>query len=156
MHVIYAQQPLPKAIFLAGPTPRDKTIPSWRTSAIELLRNTLQFTGSVYVPESLDKEIDFNKTAQIRWEWEALNIATVIVFWIPRDLETLPGFTTNVEFGLTSTSSKCVLGFPPHTPKVAYLAELASRYQIPVFHDLETALAAAVEKTKSPFAHASE
>jgi hypothetical protein len=30
--------------------------------------------------------------------------AAAILFWIPRGLRTLPGFTTNVEFGLDVTT----------------------------------------------------
>lgn len=39
-----------KSIFLAGPTPRDEKIKSWRITACERL-NELGFDGIVYVPE---------------------------------------------------------------------------------------------------------
>ena len=39
-----------KSIFLAGPTPREKDIISWRNEAIKILEN-LGFDGIVYVPE---------------------------------------------------------------------------------------------------------
>lgn len=51
MQVIHALQKLPKSIFLAGPTPRDKNTPSWRPQALEILRD-MGFGGPVYVPES--------------------------------------------------------------------------------------------------------
>jgi hypothetical protein len=43
------------------------------------------------------------------------------VFWIPRDLVWLPGFTTNVEFGRYIGSGKCVYGRPDSAPKNRYL-----------------------------------
>ncbi len=39
-----------KSIFLAGPTPRNKEVKSWRGEALEILQR-LGFDGVVYVPE---------------------------------------------------------------------------------------------------------
>lgn len=88
---------------------------------------------------------------QIQWEWEALGQATVVVFWVPRDLSCLPGFTTNTEFGLLAASSKLVLGFPPGAAKMRYLDRLAQRYALPVFSTLRETLQAAVVKTRDPY-----
>lgn len=38
MNVIHALQPIPKSIFLAGPTPRDDETPTWPPEALEILR----------------------------------------------------------------------------------------------------------------------
>ncbi|HVI00101.1 MAG TPA: nucleoside 2-deoxyribosyltransferase domain-containing protein, partial [Enhygromyxa sp.] len=100
MQVVYARQPFPaaftRAIFLAGPTPRSSDVPSWRPRALELLAER-GYDGAVFVPEDADGNARFDYTDQIDWESEGLALADVIVFWIPRDLDTLPGFTTNVE-----------------------------------------------------------
>ncbi len=150
MTPIFALQPIPKSIFLAGPTPRDPHVPSWRPAALDLL-TTMGFHGAVYVPESENWEPHDHYDSQVDWEWEALNASTVVVFWIPRHLETLPAFTPNVEFGLSIQSGKVVLGYPEGAPKNKYLDRLAKRYGAPVFHTLEETLRAAVEKTKQPF-----
>jgi hypothetical protein len=43
------------------------------------------------------------------------------VFWVPRDLVTFPGFTTNVEFGRYVGSGRCIYGRPPGSPQTKYL-----------------------------------
>lgn len=134
MHVVYARQPFPdafsSAIFLAGPTPRSSEVPSWRPHALELLRER-GFDGAVFVPEDATGEARFDYTDQIEWESEGLSLADVIVFWIPRDLDTLPGFTTNVEWGIWMRSGKCVLGAPADAPKLRFLQHHASALGIP-------------------------
>jgi hypothetical protein len=102
MHVIYARQPIvdlgEKSLFLAGPTPRSTETASWRTEALNLLRQA-RFDGTVLVPEDengvWDESINFGP--QIEWEDSALAASSCIVFWIPRNLDTLPGFTTNID-----------------------------------------------------------
>jgi hypothetical protein len=58
---------------------------------------------------------------QVEWEFAGLEGSTVVAFWVPRDLETLPGFTTNVEFGRYVGSGRCTYGRPDHAPKTRYL-----------------------------------
>lgn len=140
MKVIHALEPLAKSIFLAGPTPRDNTGIDWRPEAIRIL-NMLNFGGTVFVPTPREparwaKDYD----DQIHWEWEALDQATVAVFWVPRALDAMPAFTTNVEYGLKVGKGQVVLGFPEDAPKMRYLSKLAERYSIPVFRDLESTL----------------
>lgn len=68
---------------------------------------------------------------QAEWETTAREAATAILLWIPRDLRTLPGFTTNVEFGLDVTTGRAVLGCPPDCPSPGrnrYLIWLARRH----------------------------
>lgn len=121
-HVIHDNsQP---SIFLAGPTPRSKEIPSWRKDAINILEQ-LNFNGIVYVPECEFTRPGFDYTTQIEWEWEAMEAADIIVFWIPRS-EELPGFTTNVEFGywLAKNKYKVYYGRPADSIKNKYLDKL--------------------------------
>lgn len=147
MKVIYARQPIPKSIFLAGPTPRSSDVPSWRPQALELLKG---FDGIVFVPESQDWEAKVNYDDQVEWEWEGLEAATVVLFWIPRNLVTMPAFTTNVEYGMMR-SHVAVAGWPEGTVKNRYLEKCAERFHIPVHRTLEATVAAALELTKKPF-----
>jgi hypothetical protein len=128
MHVVYARQDgsaaPPPTLFLAGPTPRSPDVPSWRPAALRLLEE-LGFRGSVFVPEEEGGGLrDAHEDDQVRWEWAALERADAIVFWVPRDLRTMPGFTTNVEFGLHCRSGKVLLGYPPGAAKMGYLTRL--------------------------------
>jgi hypothetical protein len=148
MRVVYARQQCPAepgpSLFLAGPTPRSRDVASWRPTALSLLREA-SFAGTVFVPED-SEEGGLPATyadEQVHWEWTCLERAARIVFWVPRDLKTLPGFTTNVEFGLYCRSGKALLGFPRGAPKMRYLQLLAESCGIPVFHDLAELLRAA-------------
>ena len=123
MKVLFADQPPVfdgLSIFLAGPTPRSSEVASWRLQALEVLKQR-GFTGWALVPERQDWVAAFDYTDQVEWEFTCLEAATVIAFWIPRDLHTLPGFTTNVEFGRYIGSGRCVYGRPEDAPKNRYL-----------------------------------
>lgn len=151
MKVVYALEPIEKSIFLAGPTPRSEKVDTWRPEALSVLER-LGFDGTVYVPESADWAKHDRYEDQIDWEWDGLDAARVIVFWVPRDLELdedgemkMPAFTTNVEFGLTAMGGKCMLGYPADAPKTKYLHRLAKRVNMPVFGSLEELLEAAVK-----------
>lgn len=110
------------SIFLAGPTPRDINVDTWRKEAIEILKN-LKFDGIVYYPELKYDDRTFDYNNQVLWEREALYAASLIVFWIPRNVDKLPAFTTNVEFGywLAKNSNKVIYGRPIDSVKNKYL-----------------------------------
>lgn len=132
----FAREPLPPRgeiprVFLAGPTPRaPEASPeplSWRRHMVRLIQREPP-SWIVSVPE--DSGFGAPRAAdpedQDRWEWKALADADVVLFWIPRDLNTLPDFTTNIEFGLCieRDPQRVVLGVPPGTPKCRYLTHL--------------------------------
>jgi 8-oxo-dGTP pyrophosphatase MutT (NUDIX family) len=133
MQIVYAPEPLPQAVrrsvFLAGPTPRTAEVASWRPAALALLAER-GYDGVVFVPEPRDGGPVRSYIAQVDWELDALACADCILFWIPRELAQLPGFTTNVEFGYWARSGKCILGAPPGAPKLTYLDALAARLGI--------------------------
>lgn len=147
-NIIYPLDKIDKgctSIFLAGPSYREKlsnTI-SWRSQAIELLRKN-GFTGDIINPEHVDMSHpikDWSFTKQLEWETEGLNSATIILFWIPRHLDYLPGFTTNVEFGEWYKSGKVVVGAPKRTPKTKYLIHKAvNEARIPWEYHLDSAI----------------
>jgi hypothetical protein len=129
MHTVYAKEDFPirvrSSIFLAGPTPRSKEVPSWRPVALALLKQ-LGFEGVVFLPEPRT-EVWGDYSDQILWESEALNRSDCILFWIPRDLTPdangyprMGALTTNDEFGTWKTSGKVVLGTPPEASHVKY------------------------------------
>jgi 8-oxo-dGTP pyrophosphatase MutT (NUDIX family) len=150
MKVVYAKQEPPArwthAIFLAGPTPRDSVTPSWRPEALKLLEE-MGYEGVVFVPEQDDGQWKGSYTDQADWEKLGMELADRIVFWVPRDLRTMPAFTTNVEFGRYVDSGKAVLGHPEDAPKTRYLDWLAgdASPEVPIFHTLESTLKAAIQ-----------
>ena len=139
-----------KSIFLAGPTPRDGNVISWRIEACKILKK-LGFDGIVYVPEYSTWKPKENYIDQAMWERNALKEATVIAFWIPRHLPDMPAFTTNVEFGYWLHTGKVLFGRPDNAEKIKYLDWLYELdYQLKPFNDLETLLEFAVRKSNLP------
>ncbi|MFD7510504.1 nucleoside 2-deoxyribosyltransferase domain-containing protein [Streptomyces sp. NPDC059853] len=142
------------SVFLAGPTPRLDTVPSWRPDAIAELDR--QWTGpdlpelTVYSPESRAAHYD----DQVDWETDARERASAILFWIPRDLVHLPGMTTNVEFGLDVTTGRAVLGYPPDCPnpdRNRYLIWVAHRHGAPGRDTLPDTVTAALTLARNAF-----
>ena len=134
-----------KSIFLAGPTPREEKVASWRVDAVKKLEE-LGFDGVVFVPEYSTWVPKTNYVDQANWEREALTEATVILFWIPRSLPDMPGFSTNVEFGYWLHSKKVIYGRPDGAPKTKYLDWLyKTDYNEEPFNDLDKLLEYAVK-----------
>ncbi len=148
MHVVRAGQKPPEtvtsSIFLAGPTPRGLERDSWRPEALALLEE-LGFDGVVFVPEPEDGGWTRDYIGQVDWEERGLNMADAIVFWVPRELDGMPAFTTNVEWGAWYGSGKVVLGSPPRAPKMRYLQTYAKKLQIPTADTLRATLEAAID-----------
>lgn len=149
LEIVYAQTPFPttvhRTLFLAGPTDRRNRRTEWRAQALQILKD-LNFKGHVFIPESEDGKWNGKGDAQLAWETNALERADAILFWIPRDLNLLPGFTTNIEFGRWVTSGKVVLGYPTDgTPKMNAIEHYAEVNKVPVFDTLKTTIRAAVE-----------
>lgn len=146
MEIVYAKQPFPdtvrKSVFLAGPTPRHPDVPSWRDVVLKHLGFSLfGLGGTVFVPEPEDGQWDpAGYESQVEWEDAALNRADCIVFWVPRDMETMPALTTNVEFGFWANSGKVIFGYPKDAPDARrnkYLEHHAKKLNIPVVHTIE-------------------
>ena len=130
---------------MAGPTPREAEVASWRIDAVKKLEE-LGFDGVVFVPEYSTWVPKSDYVAQANWEREALTEATVILFWIPRSLPDMPGFSTNVEFGYWLHSKKVIYGRPDGAPKTKYLDWLyKTDYNEEPFNDLNKLLEYAVE-----------
>ena len=150
METVYTGESFPcnvtRSIFLAGPTPHSRETPSWRPKALRLL-NKIGYDGHVFVPEYRDtfSNGEINYKEQIDWETEGLNRADCIVFWVPRNLKTMPAFTTNIEFGAWAPTGKTIFGAPADAPKNDYLELKADEMSVPRFQSLEETIARACE-----------
>ncbi|THA53228.1 nucleoside 2-deoxyribosyltransferase domain-containing protein [Streptomyces sp. A1136] len=152
INLVMAREPIPAgpSVFLAGPTPdKSAPVPSWRPDAAEAL--AAQWTGAqpltVLSPESRHGQRADRYETQVDWETDARAAATAILFWIPRDLKTMPAMTTNVEFGLDVSTGRAVLGCPPDCPnpeRNRYLIYVARRHGVPVCTTLTATAAAAL------------
>lgn len=151
MEIVYAPEPFPscftRSLFLAGPTPRDQHSPSWRTEAIKHLAAAgFDRPGDVlFVPEPRGGVFTASYDGQVAWETEGLELADVILAWVPRQLPGMAAFTTNVEFGLWATSNKLVFGAPADAAKVRYLFSTATRLGVPSSTTLDDTIAMALD-----------
>lgn len=136
------------SIFLAGPSPRDSSHPNWRPEALKLLEE-IGYDGVVFIPLVENGDWRHGYDAQIEWEKRFLDMADVIVFWVPRDMKKLPALTTNVEFGMYFNSGKSILGYPVEAPHMRYLDSHARKEGVPVIHNLHDTLQAAVNRIGS-------
>jgi len=151
--VVWAREPIPQgpSVFLAGPTPRaGGEVESWRPAAIDAIRARATFPLTVLTPESRGGIRAAHYDDQFEWETAARAVASVVLFWIPRDLEHMPGFTTNVEFGHdAAVHRQVVLGCPPACPnpeRNRYLVALARRYDRPVCDILDSTVREALAR----------
>ncbi|MBD2461346.1 nucleoside 2-deoxyribosyltransferase domain-containing protein [Oscillatoria sp. FACHB-1407] len=127
---------------MAGPTPRDSNVSSWRPNALKILKQ-LGYDGVVFIPESQDAQRSSDYDQQMDWELAAMRRSDVILFWIPATPDTLPAYTTRVELGLQIHSGKVILGIPQGAYRTRYLERLASQRNIAVYCTLEETLNAA-------------
>ncbi|WP_222106366.1 nucleoside 2-deoxyribosyltransferase domain-containing protein [Catellatospora sichuanensis] len=138
------------ALFLAGPTPRSPDVASWRPEALRLLAQLWTGPGRlvVFAPERPEGGMPHGWLHQVQWEDSCLHLSDTVLFWVPRDLATLPGFTTNVEWGRWESSGRVVLGAPADAPGMRYLSHYAQLHGAPVADTLDEALAAALAQLR--------
>jgi hypothetical protein len=127
---IYANEQAPDsyhaAIFLVGPTPRSNKDQSWRPEALKLIDDfykNQELSIVVLIPEPRNGVFyENNYLDQVGWEKQFLEMADVILAWVPRDMKTsLAGLTTNIEFGKYIESGKLFYGRPKNADKIRYL-----------------------------------
>ena len=163
MRLVYTGQdigersPSDRAIFLAGPNPRAEGVSSWRPQAIALLESFL-FGGIVIVPEHPVSNPLLKAPEDIYgWEWAMLKMhADVVAFWVPRDMNTLPGLTTNIEFGMLMDSGRLVFGAPPSACDVSYMRWSCAQRDIPCAKTLEATVHLAVLKAASEITYSKD
>lgn len=150
--VVYAGEEPPASweasVFLAGPTPRGVDVASWRPAALDLIDRQWSGPGVlvVFVPEPRDGGRWSDYEHQRLWELRWLRVADQVVFWVPRDLATLPGLTTNDEWGWLKDSGRAVFGAPDDAVKVRYQREYAADHGVPSAATLEDTLRIAIDR----------
>jgi 8-oxo-dGTP pyrophosphatase MutT (NUDIX family) len=130
---------------LAGPTPRNADVKSWRPEAIKFFEE-LGYDGVIFNPE--DRELKWRENVykqQVEWEETALNMADCVLFWVPRDLSNMPAFTTNDEWGYWKDSGKAVFGAPEDAKKIRYQKYYADKLAVPNSDTLKETVHKAVE-----------
>jgi 8-oxo-dGTP pyrophosphatase MutT (NUDIX family) len=131
--VVHAGEQPPDAwdasVFLAGPTPRRAEVQSWRPDALAEIEHQWDSDGVlvVFVPEPAGGQRCPSYDDQLDWEERWLDAADTILFWVPRDMSTLPGLTTNIEFGRYESSGRVVLGAPENAEHVRYMQHHARK-----------------------------
>jgi hypothetical protein len=149
MNVFYSDKPLVlnpfnHSVFLAGPTPRSRDVQSWRPRALEIFKQ-LKYQGQVIVPEHETWTGKADYIDQVEWENLGTESCTKLLVWVPRDLVTMPAFTTNVEFGRYVASGKMVYGRPDDAPKNRYLDWLYKKFNsTPIYNNLEDLIEASL------------
>ena len=156
MNIYTFEKVQPKnSIFLAGPTYRIgsefEKLRSWRLDAIELL-DGLGFNGNILIPEYRNniQPSNWNLSTQIEWETDALYKSSVILFWIPRNMKSLPGLTTNIEFGEWFKNNKIVAGSPSEAVKNDYLKYRYEKYGRRWHDSLENCITEVLKKLNRP------
>lgn len=146
MHLVFSDQEIPneitKSVFLAGPSPRDKSVNDWRFEALEFLAQK-DFDGTVFIPVPQLRFFGgedgkrWTYDNQVEWECKARQVSDCIMFWVPRDIEGgMPAFTTNIEFGEDLSTGKILYGRPDNAEKCRYLDKRMEKVG-QVFNDLE-------------------
>jgi len=103
------------------------------------------------VPEDSSGSPKFDYDDQVTWEWEGLMTSTVVLFWIPREMQSMPAFTTNVEYGMSIWGRNMAIGWPEDAPKNRYLERLATRFHLTPVHTLEEVVRDALILAETPF-----
>ena len=153
MQTLYPENQLPSlsrpSIFLAWPTPRSPDVQSWRPEAIGHLEK-YGFKGTVLVPERKDWIVQFDYISQVEWELHGLESCSVVVFWVPRDMDKMPSLTTNVEYGMLVKSGRIIYGRPDTAVHVAYLDYLYGKFagKVP-FNSLEQLMSQAAKEASN-------
>lgn len=127
MVVVYAGETPPggwrASAFIAGPMPRDPNARSWRPELLGELqaRWTAPGTLVVFVPEARDRHNPDPEYVSQLWEERWMAVVDVIVFWVPRNMTSMPGLNSNIEFGRHESGGRLVLGLPAEAVSVQYL-----------------------------------
>lgn len=170
VEVVYAREPVPVgrlSVMLLGPTPRARSlswrrpsswrqpVQSWRPAAVDLFAEMWRGDDPLVVlsPESRGGIRADHYDDQVAAELAMMRAATVRMFWIPRCVRTMPGFTTNVEAGMCfAEPERMVLGCPPRCNdpvRNRYLLWHAKRLGIAAPDTLRTTAETAVARVRA-------
>lgn len=111
---------------------------SWRKKLIETF--TIQgFNHVVIIPECKNPEYKPQYTHPSFYEWEvkAMKMATIIMFWIPRESGIFAGRDINDRWGQHKLQKNVILGHPSKAQGLDYQNWYARNNDIAVVHHLE-------------------
>lgn len=156
MQLVFSDHAIPtsivRSLFLAGPSPRVKSVHDWRHDALAYLKS-IGWEGTVFIPVpekrfyGFDDTPDWTYDNQVKWECLARKVSDIILFWIPRDIKGgMPAFTTNIEFGEDIHTGKIVYGRPDNAEKCRYLDKRIEEIGLPVFNQLDVTLDYAIHE----------
>jgi hypothetical protein len=161
-YLIMAREGLPQghaSVFIGGPNVERGDQEPWRHRAVDLIRARWAEVGggqplAVLSPESREGRRADRYEDQVDWEIAAREQATVRLYWMWRDMDTMPGMTSNVEIGYDLGRGRAVvLGLPPDCPnpeRNRYIRHLAGVHRAPVRPTLETTVDAALDLLLEP------
>lgn len=165
MEIIYSLEDFDinkPSIFLAGPTARIDTdselgrgtVTEWRSKLLQelsaevvaVIDPEIDSQLQILIPENIQDNPDWTYSRQVSWEEKALKASTIIVFGLFRS-ESLPGFTSNIEFGkwFEIGKDKLVVGGNDWEGRNNYIKEYLNRNSM-VFHDKDSLVKEALKK----------
>jgi 8-oxo-dGTP pyrophosphatase MutT (NUDIX family) len=136
-----------RSVFLYGPSTRGRG-KSWRPHAVMELLNAGFTRGVIYIPEMRDGSVPTSpseKAAAMAWEDRNTARSDCKLFWVPRNMRSMPGLSTNVEFGREENSGRMLFGDPPGAERNDYLRYHAERNWVPMYPTLRETARAAVD-----------
>jgi hypothetical protein len=134
------------SVYLDGPKGTVSKI-SWRKRLLETF--TVQgYEHVIIVPECRDNNYRPPYGTKEFYEWEdlAMNMATMIMFWIPRDSTLFTGKDINDRWGYWKQRKNVILGYPERAEDVGYQKWYADTYGITVVKNLENMVVYAKEQ----------
>jgi len=129
------------SVYLDGPlsvTVGKKGSISWRKKLIETF--TVQgFNHVVIIPEckNSDYKPQYTHPSFYEWEEKAMKMATIIMFWIPRESGIFVGRDINDRWGQHKLMKNVILGHPSKSEGMDYQDWYSKRNDITVVHHLE-------------------
>jgi len=144
MHVVYYGDNLEPhryrpSVYLDGPKTMSTAIKfQWRTRMINQFTRD-GFNHVVIIPEKRKGNGYPNYGTHEFYEWEeaAMNMATIVMFWIPRDSRIFPGRDINDRWGAYKLKKNVILGIPSGSEETGYQNWYSDRNDITVVHHLE-------------------
>jgi hypothetical protein len=126
-------------VYLDGPksTPVGAKM-SWRKRLIETFLSK-GFTHAIIVPECRDSNYrpPYDTDEFFAWEDFVMKMATIVMFWIPRDSKIFPGRNINDRWGMYKNKQNVIVGMPKEAQDISYQTWYAKANNIPVVHHLE-------------------
>lgn len=155
IHIVHAGQQPPNAwdasVFLAGSTPRQSYVLSWRPEFVAELAAQWDGRGklAVFVPEPAPGASWPDYPDQRRDELFWGDRVDVVAFWMPFG-PAMKGLTTRDEWGRWKDSLRVVAGAPPEAENVRYQRDYALDHGIPFSDSISDTVSSIITMIGSP------